>query len=519
MHQGSPEAGRVVDWRHPSPKHRNSGSLALQQPLMPASAELQAQLTERLARVQHYSMSTPEESPRQGCSRGGSASSPLASRAAASAVPRLSPGCDSADTTASHRSSDKADGWFQLTRQRKLLGAVTVASVSVAIGQVWWGSGTVRGVANDNSKIAEMSAKASFEELYSQKLDGIAASVASLQGLSEVVQRADETYEEVYHNQLVQSGRKPSDPDEADWNSFVREARQTSPAFLEGKERLRDAVANLYRLIRRAPEFMKNMFDALLKRDVEEVNWYLHKLVSLAENVHTSMEASSAKFAEVDVAMDGMTRDARENEEHLEGKVSRLSDEVQMMENSTPMRTGAWEKSADVALSGCLLQSAKISLEGCKEACLNHASGSCDRLTYYKTAMREQCYLHCNSATPGKYAEADTFVLNRAPQELAIDASQKRKSALVASQVQVRWHSVRGPLREVSHLVRRFRSATAELRRGLEEVRFAADDLRAAVEASGQLELIERRVSDVLAAVEDLGNTLKPLGKDSRASP
>lgn len=357
----------------------------------------------------------------------------------------------------------------------------------------------------------------SFEELYAQKLDGIAASVASLQGLSEVVSKADDTYEEVYHNQLVQSARTPKDPDEGDWNSFVREARHTGPVFLEGKEKLRDAVANLHRLIRRAPEFMKNMFKGLVQRDFEQVNWYLRKLVTLAESVHDSMEASAAKFAEVDVAMDSMTRDARENEEHLEGKVSMLVDEVASIESSRPMRTGAWDHLPDISLSGCVLQKAEMSLDSCKEACLNHSSGACDRLTYFKIAkfIGNQCYLHCKSASQGQYLEADTFLLRRAPEELALDLSTKRRTAVVVAQLQVRWRGVRGPLRDVSQLVRRFRSATAELRKGLEEVRFAADDLRTAVEGEWQLTILERRVMDVLAAVEDLGNTLKPLGGQS----
>merc|ERR1711972_251765 len=93
---------------------------------------------------------------------------------------------------------------------------------------------------------------------------------------------------------------------------------------------------------------------------------------------------------------------------------------------------------------------------------------------------------------------------------------EKREAGQVASVLRQRWHSVRTPLRDVASLARRFRAATADLRKSLEDVRFATDDLRAVVltpppaeeEQQRRLRLLERRVGDVIAAVEDLGQAL-----------
>ncbi|CAE8724601.1 unnamed protein product [Polarella glacialis] len=499
----------------PSPKHRNAGSLPLPTPM--ANPELKAQLDERLSRCQHFAM-TSDEDTRLSVARNRRA-------APGTAVP-LAPG-----RPESQRKSLRPRGllghtvgWLQDTlssKRWKLLLALTIGFVALGAAVLAWRRSGLLAVEHDfdsGSSGHSSSSSAAFENLYGRKLDSIVNSVAALQGLSEVVAKADETYEEVYHTQLVQSSKASSEPDEADWNSFVLEARLTGPLFMEGKEKLRDAVANLHRLIRRAPEFMKNMVKGLSKQDSEGASWYLRKVVTLAESVHSSMEAAAAKFAEVDNAMSGMTRDARENEEHLEGKSLQFTDEASALEGSAPTIMGVWSRTADEALWGCILEKRGDSLDGCKAACLDHASGSCDRLTYYKTARSSKCYLHCSTATRGSYREADTFVLERAPEELVVDVSQKRRAGQLAEQLQLRWRGVRAPLQEVSRLVRRFRSATAELRKGLEEVRFAAGDLKVAFEASeksGRLDmrLLERRLEDVLSAVEDLGHTLTPMGE------
>jgi len=371
-----------------------------------------------------------------------------------------------------------------------------------------------------------------LEEVYAQKLESIAASVSSLQGLSEVVVRADTAYEEVYHNQLVRRGGRQ--PDEAVWNSFVDEARVTAPVFLEGKEKLRDAVANLHRLIRRAPEFLRNLLHWVAQQNRDEAAWYLDKVIKLVESVHASMEAAAKRFAEVDIAIEGMTHESLENEEHLAAREVQLQDDVTALEDSaSPTSSGSWMRATDQALSGCQLEASRVSLKDCKSKCLQHFSGSCDRFTYYKTAHRSNCYLHCASAVEGNYKEADTYRLERAPRDLAADLVLKRRAGDAASRLKLRWRDVRGPLREVAQLVRRFRAASADLRHCLEEVRFAADDLKAvfmpaASEAgitaedssSGRttspheltaMKLLERRVADVIASVEDLGHSLAGL--------
>jgi len=474
---------------------------------MGPSQELQAQLTERLSRCEHFRLNTPDLSPTRR-SREGSLQSHVSSQGE-----ELLPDQSSSSRAQSQKSYQPGIAGLSWTLLAgAALGAILALAAAFVLGSLRSGPASLSADEDSSRDSGEV-----FERLYGRKLDGIAASVAALQGLHEVVARADETYDEVYHNQLVQSSRAPESPDEQDWNSFVREARHTGPAFLAGKEKLRDAVVNLHRLIRRTPDFMKHMVSGISRKDAEEASWFLRKVVTLAESVHSSMEAAAEKFAEVDMSMDAMTRDARENEEHLEGKALRLTDEAEALEGSPPVRTGSWTRQAETGLWGCALEKSTASLEACKEACLSHASGSCDRLTYYKTAVRRRCYLHCSSASPGEYREADTFILARAPQELAVDAAQKRRAGEAAGHLQLRWRSVGAPLKEVTRLVRRFRSATAELRKGLEEVRFAADDLRAAFESSdlsgGELDLrhLERRVGDVLTAVEDLGHTLAPM--------
>jgi hypothetical protein len=277
-----------------------------------------------------------------------------------------------------------------------------------------------------------------LEETYARKLHSIATSVSSLQGLSEVVVRADAAYEEVYHNQLVQRGGR--EPDEVVWNSFVNEARGTAPVFLEGKEKLRDAVANLHRLIRRAPEFLRNLLHWVARQDGDEAAWYLEKVIKLVESVHTSMEAAAKRFAEVDSAIEGMTHESRENEEHLEAREVQLQDEVTALEDAvSPTSRGWWTRDTDRALSDCRLEASRLPLEDCKSACLQHPSGSCDRFTYYKTARRKSCYLHCASAVEGNYKEADTYRLERAPQDLALELVHKRRDGDAASRLRLRW--------------------------------------------------------------------------------
>lgn len=467
---------------------------------MVAGQELSSQLRERMLRCERFKMDTPGTSPERGRSYSTGGSSQETPVALA--------------TDGQGQPGRKVDSW----RSRPLLAAVAAATMAILLAVILaWLGGSSKGEDLSSQSATNARAEEAFERLYGRKLDSIKASVTSLQGLSEVVSRADDTYDEVYHNQLVQSSRRPGSPDEEEWNTFVREARSTAPAFLEGKEKLRESVANLHRLIRRSPDFMRHMIGGISKNDLEEATWFLRKVTTLAESVHSSMEAAAEKFGAVDMELEGMTRDARENEEHLEVKAVRLSEEAMALEGSRPVRVGAWARHAESALWGCILEKKVESLDGCKEACLAHASDACDRIAYYKTATRNRCYLHCSTATEGKYREADVYLLERGPEELATDALQKRRAGAVAGQLQLRWRSVRSPLRDVTRLVRRFRTATAELRTGLHEVRFAANDLNAAFEASeltsGRLDLrqLERRVGDVLAAVEDVGHTLTPM--------
>merc|ERR1712100_268280 len=121
----------------------------------------------------------------------------------------------------------------------------------------------------------------------------------------------------------------------------------------------------------------------------------------------------------------GMTRDAKENVGHFDDKASKLQGEVHALEGTPAASTGRWSRSADKALSGCQLDKSRDSLPDCKMKCINHVSNSCCRITYYMTASRNNCYLHCESATSSNYREADTYVLDRAPGQLAQDMSLK----------------------------------------------------------------------------------------------
>eukprot|EP00747_Dinoflagellata_sp_TGD_P194981 gnl/TRDRNA2_/TRDRNA2_63049_c0_seq1.p1 gnl/TRDRNA2_/TRDRNA2_63049_c0~~gnl/TRDRNA2_/TRDRNA2_63049_c0_seq1.p1 ORF type:complete len:462 (+),score=95.46 gnl/TRDRNA2_/TRDRNA2_63049_c0_seq1:84-1469(+) len=350
-------------------------------------------------------------------------------------------------------------------------------------------------------------------EQYDQKLQSVTSRVAKLQGLSQVVMKADETYADVYQEQLVLHDRDATSPEESDWNSFVSEAKVTGPVFLDGKERLRDAVGGMHRLIRRAPEFLFSVVKMLKAEDVEEAGWYLKKMVTLVDSVHGSMEAAASKFAEVDAAVNGMKVDAKENEEHLESKAFRLEGEAAALEAAEPARSGSWTHRKEAALYYCQLEKMRVPLLDCKQKCIGHGTNSCTQLTYYKSASMNNCYLHCGTASIHGYSQADTYVLERAPDEVAMDIAEKRDGSLAAVKIRSRWRSVQGSLQNVTQLAVRFRSATADLRKGLEEVRFASDDLRMAfsaplVDRQRFLELMERRVSDVAAAISDLGESL-----------
>jgi len=345
--------------------------------------------------------------------------------------------------------------------------------------------------------------------------------VTSLENLAQIVVKADETYEDVYHTQLVQHVRETRDANEVDWTGFVKEARLTGPVFLAGKEKLREAVAHMQRLIRRAPEYLRSMVQWLSKHNAEEASWYLGKVVKLADSVHRSMEEAGEKFANAETTISGMTRDAKENADRFEYKASSLQGEVKALEGTVVTSAGKWTRSVEQALFGCQLEKSRASLAECKLKCVEHATGSCNGFTYYKTASRNNCYLHCETATTSSYREADTYMLERGPLELAQDVTQKTQSAVVAVELTSRWRGVQTPLREVTRLVRRFRAATADLRGSLEDARFATDDLLAAFNASPaqasaagtdkQIRMLERRVEDVVAAIEDLGDSLAVL--------
>lgn len=354
-----------------------------------------------------------------------------------------------------------------------------------------------------------------FEEVYSEKFQTITDSVGKLQGLVEVVLKADKTYEEVYHNQLVQPDREARVPEEIDWNNFVQDARVTGPVFLDGKERLRDAVENMHQLIRMAPDFLKSFIQLLRRHEADEANFHLNKVARLIDGIHTSMEGAAEEFGAVDMEIDGMTRDARENEEHLESKASALEGEARALEAAPPARSGKWARTADFALYGCQLEKSRKTMEDCKMRCLGYDSAACSRITYYKTTWRNNCFLHCKSAWVKWYFDADTYTLVRTPADLAADIATKRERGLMVSDLRLRWQAVQRPLREVAQLVRRFRGATSDLRKSIEEVRFAIDDLRVAFSALAgterQLRLVERRVGDFVAAVVDLGASLAPL--------
>lgn len=469
--------------------------------LMPPTEELQEHLSKRYARsarvpskfkgVERFSMASPESlSPR---------SRDEHCREVAEALTGKRAGEYKGPTNA----------WLAI------LGLLTLG-VGVAIGGLLTQhhkSDMDSSDASTDSVEGNSSTTAHFDSLYMQKLENIAESIQSLHNLSQVVTKADETYEEVYHNQLVQHDKDASHPDERDWNGFVKEARLSGPVFRDGKEKLRDAVAHMHRLIRRAPEYLKNIVHFVSIDDYQESSWYLDKVVKLVESVHVSMEEAADRFATVDANMDGMTRDAKENEGHFEGKASRLEKEAKALEGGSFVQLGSWTRWKDQALYGCVLEKRSASLEECQISCIDHASRSCSHVTYYKTAhLGSNCYLHCDTSTKGGYLEADTYALEKAPNELAVDVAKKWGAVSDALSLHVRWSAVRRPLKDVSQLVRRFRAAAADLRKSLEDVRFAADDLKATFSSPPtelQVKVLERRVGDVVDAIEDLGKSME----------
>jgi len=365
-----------------------------------------------------------------------------------------------------------------------------------------------------------------FESLCGSKLQSIAASVAKLQGLSEVVVRADDTYEEVYHGHLIRQDRHSARPEEREWNSFVEEARSTGPIFLEGKEAFRDAVANLHRLIRRAPDHLRNMIHYWRRHDADEAAWYLSKVIRLVESIQANMETASTKFANVEASVDGMTQDAQENVGHFQQQILQLESEAKELEEPGRLLMGKWNKHVDSAMTDCKLGGTTVGLDDCFQRCLQHSSKSCTSITYYKTAyFGHTCFIHCSSAKLGPYLEADTYVLERDPIQLSLEAARKREDGSLALQLQARWSAVRKPLAEVTHLARRFRGATMDLRKSLEEARFATNDLRQTwkgtrvrgpdEEALDEARLLERHIAEVVGAIEDLGGSLASLRFES----
>jgi len=353
-----------------------------------------------------------------------------------------------------------------------------------------------------------------FDKMYGDKLKNITASVVMLHGLHRVVIKADETYEDVYHNQLVQQNSPTHQPEELDWNAFVQEARSTGPTFLDGKESLRDGVASMHRLIRRSPEYLRSLVTYLRQGEAEEASWYMSKVVKLVDSVLAGMDKAAEKFAQVASTVEAMSRDAKENVEHLDEKQLQLELEARALESTPSVKSGRWARSQDIALTGCYLDKSRTSLEDCKVRCLSHLTGACSHITFYKTASWSTCYLHCDSARHSFYREADTYALERAPQDLVADAAMKREVGSFVGRLVMRWQNVQTPLKDVTQLVRRFRAATADLRKSLEEVRFAVDDLKALLASPSkeqQLQSFDRRVREMLTAVEDLGDSLAPL--------
>jgi len=178
-------------------------------------------------------------------------------------------------------------------------------------------------------------------QLSEERLRDVAANLRVLQGLNQVVVKADDTYEEVYHRQLIRQDLDDVEPGAHDWNSFVVEARASGPVFLEGKEFLRDAVANMHRLIRRAPDYLRSLVHRLREDDAEEASWYLAKVVKLVDTIKESMERAGEKFGEVDSTVGGMSRDALENEQHLSQRASKLIGEARALAEGQPARSGS----------------------------------------------------------------------------------------------------------------------------------------------------------------------------------
>jgi len=403
---------------------------------------------------------------------------------------------------------------------RSIAMAVTGASVLVLLLTCGLSADGVHLLQSATSR--KPSALPNLDKIYEQKLKNIAAGVSSLDTLGKIVAQVEDTYEDVYHHHLVKSATLAEEVHEIDWNKFVEEARSTGPVFLAGKEHLSEAVANLQRLIRRAPQYLRGMVTWLSKYNAEEAKWYMAKVVNLVDAVHTSINKAAERFATAETVVGGMSRDAKENADHFGNKVSTLEGEVKAIEAGSHASTGRWARSTNLALYGCQLGTDRASLDECRSKCLAHGSGSCNQITYYPTASRRNCYLHCESATMSSYKEADTYVLERAPAEVVQDVTLKTQAAVTAAELQARWHSVQSPLREVSNVVHRFRGATADLRGSLEEARFATDDLQASFKSSasalhpdaavsGQLRLLERRVEEVISAIEDLGQSLSAI--------
>lgn len=395
--------------------------------------------------------------------------------------------------------------WGPLGALAALLGAFLFGFGSHPAGPASADAGAGGNVTGDQLEV--------LAQLSEERLQNITSNLVLLQGLHQVVVRADDTYEEVYHRQLVRYGLGSLEPGEKDWNSFVVEARTTGPVFLEGKECLRDAVANMQRLIRRAPDYLRSLVRYLREDDSEEAGWYLAKVVKLVDTIKENMERAAEKFGRVDVAVGGMSLDARENEQHLEKRASRLMGEARSLAAEPLAHSGSWAREPDMALYGCQLGKAQVPLGECKLQCVNHDSEACTQIAYYKTSTGNNCYFHCESAVKGAYGEADVFVLDTAPEQFVVDIARKNEVGLAAEELQGRWRSVQGPLGEVTHLVRRFRLATTDLRKSLEDVRFASGDLQAAVGSAAEqrLRLLERRVGDLVNSIEDLGDSLAPL--------
>jgi hypothetical protein len=263
------------------------------------------------------------------------------------------------------------------------------------------------------------------------------------------------------------------------------------------------------------------MVQWLHKHNAEEASWYLSKVVKLVDSVHQSMEEAANQFANADASMGGMMRDAKENADRFEQQASHLEGEVKALEEAPIAESGRWSRELNKAFYGCQLDALRLSLADCKTKCLNHESGACNRVSYYKMASRNNCYLHCETGSPSSYSDADAYTLELGPSQFVAELQRKAQAVDVAVGLKSRWQSIRTPLKEVTQLVRRFRAATADLRHSLEDARYATDDLMAAFKPmqakqtemhdEKQMRALERQVEDVVAAIEDLGDSLAVL--------